>query len=314
MSEEASLRPEAASPRTPRSESSTGVLAALVAYFLWGIVPLYWPLVKPAGAVELLAHRIVWSLVVAVALGAVLKVAWLPVFRQRRTLALLGLASVLIAVNWGTYIWAVNNDHVVEAALGYYINPLLSIIAGVLLLRERLRRIQWIAVGIAVVAVAVLTLQYGHPPFIALTLATSFACYGICKKHVRVPAVASLIIESLLMSLPALGYLVWQWTTGAGTFARLGLGHDLLLASSGIVTVVPLILFAVAAPRIPLSTMGLLQYVAPTMQFLLGVWWFGEAMPLARWFGFGLVWIALVLITIDGLRRLRPRPQPAATP
>lgn len=295
-----------------RSESTTGVLAALVAYFLWGIVPLYWPLVKPAGAIELLANRIVWSLVVAVLLALVLRVAWWTVLRHRQTMLLLSAASVLIAVNWGTYIWAVNNGHVVEAALGYYINPLLSIIAGVLLLHERLRRIQWIAVALAVVAVAILTIEYGHPPFVALTLATSFALYGICKKHVRVPAVTSLIIESLIMTLPALAYLVWLHARGDGTFGRFGIGHDLLLVSTGVVTVVPLILFAVAAPRIPLSTMGLLQYVAPTMQFLLGWLWFHEAMPLGRWFGFGLIWVALVVITVDGLRRLRPRP-PAPT-
>ena len=282
-----------------------GVTAGLVAYGLWGLVPLFWPLVQPAGAVEILAHRIVWSLVFAGALALVLRTGWLRVLRDRRTFALLSLASAIVAVNWGTYIWAVNNGHVVEAALGYYINPVLSIVAGVVLLRERLRRVQWIAVGIAAVAVVVLTVDYGRLPYVSLVLAVSFATYGVCKKHVRVPAVASMGVESAVLTLPALAYLVWQWRAGPGTFARYGVGHDLLLAATGLVTVVPLILFAVAAPKIPLSTMGLLQYLAPTMQFLLGLLYFHEHMSTGRWIGFGLVWSALVLITVDGLWRRR---------
>lgn len=282
-----------------------GVTAALGAYVIWGLVPLFWPLVQPAGAVEILAHRIVWSLVVTIVIAAVLRIAWWRTLGDWRTLRLLTAASVFVACNWGTYIWAVNNGHVVEAALGYYINPILSIVAGVLILRERLSRAQWTAVAIAVLAVGVLTADYGRPPFIALVLATSFASYGLCKKYVTVPAVTSLCVESTVLTLPALGYLIWQWRAGGGTFARFGTGHDLLLVATGVITVVPLILFAVAAPKIPLSTLGLLQYVAPTLQFALGVLYFHERMSPGRWAGFGLVWLALVLISVDGLRRLR---------
>lgn len=299
---------------TGRSDASKGIIGGLSAYGLWGLFPLFWPLVEPAGAVEILGHRIVWSLLAALVLSAVLRIRWWHAIRDRRAFALLGVASVVIAVNWGTYIWAVTNGRVVEAALGYYINPILSILAGVVALRERLSVAQWVAVGIAFAAVITLTIEYGRLPWVALTLATSFATYGIIKKTVRVPAISSLTIESTFLLLPALGYLIWQSSQGGGTFARLGLSHDLLLITTGVVSVGPLLLFAYAAPKIPLSTMGLLQYVAPTIQFLLGVLYFHEVMSGGRWAGFALVWLALVIITVDGLRRIRRRSHGVSPP
>lgn len=296
------------------ADATKGVIGGLSAYALWGMFPLFWPLVEPAGALEILGHRIVWALVVALLIATIFRIRWWQVLRDRRAFLLLSLASVVIGINWGTYIWAVTNDRVVEAALGYYINPILSILAGVVALRERLSIAQWVAVGIAFAAVITLTIEYGRLPWVALTLATSFATYGIIKKTVRVSAISSLTVESAFLLVPALGYLMWQASQGDGTFAKLGLPHDLLLVTTGVVSVGPLLLFAYAAPKIPLSTLGLLQYVAPTLQFLLGVFYFHEAMSTGRWAGFTLVWIALVIITIDGLRRIRRKPKQVRMP
>ncbi|MDN5726438.1 MAG: EamA family transporter RarD [Propionibacteriales bacterium] len=300
-------------PSVAPEGQSAGLVYGLMAYLSWGLVPLFWPLVKPAGAVEILAHRILWSLLFAVIglvvlrrLGRLPANALAPV-RQGRTFAILAVAAVAIAVNWGLYIWAVNNGHVIEASLGYYINPIISIALGVLVLRERLRHLQWAAVGFAVVAVIVLTITLGQPPWISLALATSFGLYGLLKNRVRIGALASLVVESALLAPLALGYLVVLGTRGQLTLLTGGPGHVALLVTSGLVTLLPLIWFSAAAARLPLSMVGLLQYVTPTMQFLLGYLWFGELMPAGRWLGFALVWIALVLLTIDVLRRLRAR-------
>ena len=205
---------------------------------------------------------------------------------NRRTLSLLGLAAALIAVNWGLYIWSVNSGQVVEAALGYYINPIFSVLLGVIVLGERLAVAQWVALGFAAAAVLILTVDYGRPPWIALTLAASFATYGLLKNRINSGAVATLTVESALLTPLALGYLIFLQITGGLTFAHLGAGHSLLLMSAGLVTVVPLLFFSAAAVRLPLSTLGLLQYLTPTAQFLLGVFYFGEAMSPARWAGF----------------------------
>ncbi len=281
-----------------------GVLYGLAAYGIWGLFPLFWPLVKAAGAVEILAHRVIWSFAVSIILLLVLVgKGWWAQICTKRTLGLLTIAAAAISVNWGLYIWAVNNDHVVEAALGYYINPILSILMGVIFLSERLRRWQWAAVGFAVVAVAILTVTYGRPPLVALGLASSFALYGLLKKQINAGAIVTLTMESALLTLPALGYLIFLQSRGQLTFGHLGWTHDLLLISSGVVTVVPLLFFAAAATRVPLSTMGLLQYSTPTLQFLLGVLYFHEQMATGRWVGFALVWVALIVLSIDGLRR-----------
>jgi chloramphenicol-sensitive protein RarD len=292
-----------------------GLLNGFAAYGMWGLVPLFWPLLKPAGAAEILAHRMVWSLAfVAVALLVVRRWAWAgELLRQPRKLGLVTIGAAFITVNWGVYIWAVNSGHVVEASLGYFINPLVTIAIGVLLLKERLRTVQWTAVGVGLAAVIVLTVGYGRPPWISLCLAFSFATYGLVKKKVNLGGIESLAAETAVQFLPALGYLLWLGGHGNLTFATEGTGHAVLLASTGIVTALPLVCFGAAAIRVPLSTLGLLQYLAPVFQFLLGILYFHESMPPARWAGFALVWLALVLLTTDAWRTARRGRAEAAT-
>ena len=295
-------------PGSPPDPHRQGLLYGLGAYLLWGLVPLYWPLLDRAGAVEILAHRIVWSLPVAAGLALILLPRrWLRPLLNRRILFLLGLAAALVALNWGVYIWAVNSGHVVEAALGYYINPIFTVLLGVIFLRERLAAAQWVAVGFAGVAVLVLTINYGQPPWVALILAGSFATYGLLKNRVNSSAVATLTVESAMLTPFALGYLLFLQVTGSLTFGHLGWAHTLLLVSAGLVTAVPLLLFSAAAVRIPLSTLGLLQYITPTAQFMLGVFYFGEAMSVARWVGFALIWVALAILSGYGLVRASGR-------
>lgn len=289
-------------------EYKRGVLAGIASYGMWGLFPLYWPLLKPAGAVEILAHRMVWSLLFVLLLlwmGAGSWAGLRAVITDRRRLGLLSIGAVVITVNWGVYIWGVNNGHVVETALGYFINPVVSVVVGVLLLGERLRRLQWAAVGLGTVAVVVLAIGYGRPPWVALLLAFPFATYGLVKKLAATGAVESLAVETTLTSVPALIYLGVLEASGSGTFAGQGVGHALLLAGSGLVTALPLLAFGAAATRIPLSMVGLLQYVAPVLQFLLGVLAFREHMPLERWIGFAMVWLGLVILSWDGVRARR---------
>ncbi|GGR75172.1 MULTISPECIES: EamA family transporter RarD [Streptomyces] len=290
-----------------KNEQRAGLLYGIGAYGMWGLVPLFWPLLEPSGAIEILAHRMVWSLgVVAVALLFVRRWAWIgELLRDRRKLGLISVAATTISVNWGLYIWAVNNGHVVEASLGYFINPLVTIALGVLLLGERLRPAQWAAVAISVAAVLVLAIGYGKPPWVSLVLAFSFATYGLIKKKVNMGGLESLAAETAVLFVPALGFLLWLAATGESTFTAGGTGHGFLLAATGIVTALPLICFGAAAIRVPLSTLGLLQYLAPVFQFGLGVLYFHEAMPPERWAGFALVWLALSLLTWDALRTAR---------
>ena len=291
----------------PRGERHIGLLNGFAAYGMWGLVPLFWPLLKPAGALEILAHRMVWSLVfVGAALLVLRRWAWAgELLRQPRRLGLVAVAATFITLNWGLYIWSVNSGHVVEASLGYFINPLVTIAMGVLLLKERLRPVQWLAVGTGGAAVVVLTVGYGRPPWISLGLAFSFATYGLVKKKLNLGGVESLAAETVVQFLPALGFLVWLTARGDSTFTTEGAGHAALLVSAGIVTALPLVCFGAAAIRVPLSTIGLLQYLTPVFQFLLGVFYFGEAMPPERWAGFSLVWLALTLLTWDALRTAR---------
>lgn len=271
----------------------------MAAYAIWGLFPLYWGLLKPAGALEILAHRIVWSLLtVTILLVALRRWSW---FRTagRKTLLALVAGGLLIAVNWYTYIYGVNSAHVVETALGYFINPMVSVLLGVVVLRERLRRTQWVALGIGALAVVVLAVDYGQPPWIAITLAFSFGLYGLCKKVAGAPPIEGLTAESLVTFLPALGYLWWLNAAGDATFGHVSAAHTALMVGAGVLTAGPLLLFAGATNRVPLSTMGLLQYLTPTLQFLCGVTVLGEHMPAARWAGFGLVWIALVVFSVD---------------
>ncbi|MHC5259605.1 EamA family transporter RarD [Streptomyces sp. UC4497] len=289
------------------NEGRIGLLNGFAAYGMWGLVPLFWPLLKPAGSVEILAHRMVWSLVfVGVALLFVRKWGWAKeLVRQPKRLGLVAIAAAVITVNWGVYIWSVNSGHVVEASLGYFINPLVSIALGVLLLKERLRPAQWAAVGTGFAAVLVLAIGYGQPPWISLVLAFSFGTYGLVKKKVNLSGLESLTAETAVQFLPALAYLVWLAAQGRSTFETEGVGHAALLASTGVVTAIPLVCFGAAAIRVPLSTLGLLQYLAPVFQFVLGIWYFHEAMPPERWAGFALVWLALAVLTWDALRTAR---------
>jgi chloramphenicol-sensitive protein RarD len=290
-----------------------GLAYGVTAYLLWGLFPLYWPLLKPASALEILAHRMLWSLAfVAVLLwrthaGRNIR----AILADRRKRLLLGAAAVVITANWGTYIWGVNTGHVVETSLGYFINPLFTILLGVLLLDERLRRTQWVAVGIASVAIVVLTVGYGRLPWIALVLATSFGLYGYFKKRAAVGAVESLAIETGYLAIPALTTLIVIQLQGSLVFAQHSAGNTTLLVLTGAITAIPLLFFGAATRRLPLSVMGLVQYLAPVLQFVVGVTVDHEKMPTERWIGFGLVWVALIVLTADGLRRQR-RPAPAA--
>ncbi|MEV4768351.1 EamA family transporter RarD [Micromonospora humida] len=281
-----------------------GYLYGFGAYLLWGFIPIYLKLLRPAGPMEILAHRIIWSVVfVALLLAALRNVGFLrSLARRPRTLAGIVVAAALIAVNWGTYIYGVNSARVVETALGYFINPLVSVLLGVLVLRERLRPAQWVALGVGAAAVAVLTVDYGRLPYLALILAASFAGYGLTKKRLGLPAAEGLFVESAVLALPALAYLGWLASRGGSTFGEVSAGHTALLVAAGAVTAVPLLLFAGAANRLPLTALGMLQYVAPVLQLGCGVLIFHEPMPPARLAGFILVWLALVIFSLDALR------------
>ncbi|MDI5941003.1 MULTISPECIES: EamA family transporter RarD [Micromonospora] len=284
-----------------------GYLYGIGAYLLWGFFPLYLRALKPAGPLEILAHRIVWSvLFVALLLAALRNVGFLRrLARRPRALAGIAVAAALIAVNWGTYIYGVNSARVVETALGYFITPLVSVLLGVTVLRERLRPGQWLALGIGTAAVAVLTVDYGHLPWLALVLAVSFAAYGLVKKRLGLPAAEGLFVESAVLALPALGYLGWLAAAGGLAFGHVSAGHTALLVLAGAATATPLLLFAGAANRLSLTALGMLQYLAPILQLGCGVLIFHEPMPPARLAGFALVWLALLTFTADALRHSR---------
>jgi chloramphenicol-sensitive protein RarD len=285
-----------------------GMWVAVGAYVLWGVMPLYWHLLKAVPSLQIVLHRIAWS---ALFVGAYLLWrdgrGWL-----RRTLAgprlgwMLALSGVLIAFNWGLYIWAVNAGHVVETALGYFINPLLNVLIGVLFLRERLRPLQWLSVAVAAAGVLWLAVRYGQVPWIALALAASFGLYGVVRKLAHVDAVAGLGVESAYLFLPAIALLAWTEAHGDGGFgAGYGAAASALLVLGGIVTALPLVGFAYAVRRIPLATVGLLQYIAPTLQFLIGVLVFREPFDRERLVGFACIWLALAIFAADGLLRAR---------
>ena len=285
-----------------------GLLAAATAFTIWGVFPAYWHLLKAVPSMQIMAHRVVWS--------AVLVVGWLlwrqgwdwwrTIAARPRMLAALALSGAVIAFNWGLYIWAVNAGHVVETSLGYFINPLVTVALGVVVLRERLRRPQWIAVACAAAGVAWLTWSAGSPPWIALGLAGSFALYGLVRKLVPVDAVAGLGVESLFMFLPALAYVLWaEAGHGGGFIGGWSLGTQLLLVFSGVVSAVPLVAFAYGVRRIPLSLVGLLQYIGPTLQLLLGVWFFREPFTAVHALGFGAIWLGLAIYAGEGLWRSR---------
>ncbi|HEX5812985.1 MAG TPA: EamA family transporter RarD [Pseudonocardia sp.] len=279
-----------------------GVAAAVGAYAIWGLFPAFWPLLAPAAPVEVLAHRIAWT---AVLMAVVITVRrrWSQLRGlTARGWAMVAAAGALITVNWGLYIYAVFAGHVVEAALGYFVSPLVSVLLGVVVLRERLGRVQWVAVALGTVAVVVIAVEAGRLPWIALGLAFSFGLYGLLKSVIPVSASAGVAAEALVLAPAAVAVIVVYEATGAGTLFGHGLSHDLLLMAAGPVTAVPLMLYGAAARRVPLSTIGVLMYLNPILQFLWGVLVVGEPMPGTRWIGFVLVWLALAVFTAELIR------------
>ncbi len=297
-------RPGAQGPAGPSVASRrAGFAFAFTAYGLWGILPLYFLALAPTGPFEIVAWRVLLSLVFCAVLLTATR-AWRPLValaRDRRVLLVMAAAGALIYVNWQTYVYATASDQVVEASLGYFINPIVTVFLGVLVLRERLRALQWVAVAISFVAVLVLTFAHGGLPWIALVLAFSFGCYGLIKKRVggRVDAVAGLTLESAWLAPLAIVQLVVVATTSGLTLGAAGPVHALLLLCAGAVTAVPLLAFAAGSRRLPLVSMGFIQYLAPVIQFVVGVAVLGEPMPLERWIGFALVWLAIAVLLVD---------------
>lgn len=289
-----------------RSEKSLGLTFGLSAYVLWGLFPLYWPLLDAASPFEIVSHRALWTFIfcmIVLAFHRKLRAMFLRL-REPKIFFGLALTSALISVNWIVYIWATNNQHVVEASLGYYINPLVIIAFGVILLKEKMRVGQWIAVGIATVGVAVLTIDYGRLPWIAIALALSWGSYGVIKKVLGLGALEGLTIETMLSLIPYGFFLLLLESKGEGQFGH-GVGISLLLATSGLITAIPLLLFNGSTTRLPYTVIGLLQYITPTIQFSIGVWVRNEDMPLARWVGFLIIWCALIALAIDLVRSTR---------
>ncbi len=292
-------------PRDPRAEERLGGVYAFVAYFLWGFMPLYFLTLAPTGPWEVVSWRILFSLLFCAILLTVTR-TWQKLFailRNRRLVFWTIIAGLLIYVNWQVFLISTLTGHVIEGSLGYFINPIVTVLLGVLVLHERLRTAQWIAIGIAALAVAVIIVGYGSFPWMALTLAASFGTYGLVKKQIgpEVDAISGLTLESLWLAPIAAVQLVVVGMTAGLTIGTAGAGHAALLTLAGVVTAVPLLLFAAGARRAPLTIIGLLQFVAPIMQFLTGWWFMGEPMPIGRWIGFGLVWLALIVLTVDSL-------------
>jgi chloramphenicol-sensitive protein RarD len=288
------------------SKNKFGLLFGVSAYSLWGIFPLYWPLLEPANPLEIVSHRAVWTLVFCFIVLAATKAlkSTLATLKRPKVAVKLFLSSLLVSINWLVYIWATNNEHVVEASLGYYINPLIIIGFGVIFLKEKMRGLQWAAVTIASIGVLVLTLDYGRLPWIALTLAVSWGSYGLVKKQLGLGALEGLAIETFISSFFYLAYLIYIGNQGTGQFGQ-GWGLTLLLMSAGAITAIPLLLFNGSTNRLPFTTIGLLQYITPTLQFSIGVWVLNEDMPTARWAGFLIIWVALVALTLDLVKSSR---------
>lgn len=283
----------------------------LLAYLMWGVFPAFFPLLRPAEPLEILAHRFVWTLLfVALILLLTTGFTWMRQIPARLWLRI-AAAAVLIAGNWGLYIYAVNNDHVADAALGYFINPLVSVLLGVLVLRERLRVLQWVSVAIAGVAVVILTVALGSPPVVSLGLALSFAGYGLLKKRVPLTPLQSLTAETAVLAPVGVLFLAWLQTQGTNTMLQGGHGvsHVLLLITAGVVTALPLLCFARAAQELSLTTLGMLQYITPVMQMLWAVFVVGEEIEAARWIGFAVIWVALAVFVTDMLLNSRHRNQ-----
>lgn len=296
-------------PADAKAEFRKGFVSAVFAFIAWGLFPLYWRLLVEVPPLQITAHRVVWC---AVFVGGWLTfkygLGWFRATLSRpRAAPMLLASSLLISVNWVLYVWAVNSGHVVESALGYFINPLVNVLLGVAVLKERLNLRQWTAVALAAAGVAYLTWTVGQLPWIALSLAASFGLYGLIRKMASVEAVPGLGVESLFVFLPALGYLLWCESQGTGGFGSIGRAEDALMVFAGVATAFPLIWFAYGARRIPLSLVGIIQYLGPTLQLLTGVFVFGEPFTSTQLVGFSFIWAALGLYAIDGLWRIRMR-------
>jgi chloramphenicol-sensitive protein RarD len=291
-----------------------GILYAFGAYLIWGLFPIYWKLIKHVPAIQLIGHRIIWSFIL-LAIVIFAKRKWLELCTQaanRKTICIYFIAAVLVGANWFLYVWAVNSGYIVEASLGYFINPLLSVLLGLVFLRERLRRFQWVAIGLAAAGVLYLTVDYGHLPWISLGLAFTFGFYGLVKKIAPLSPLNGLTLETGILFLPALIFLGYQDWLGRGAFLHTGVISDFLMAGAGIMTTIPLLLFVSAARRIPLTTIGILHYITPTCQFLLGVLVYGEAFGGTRAIGFGIVWVALIIFGVEGFLSLHAAPPKSA--
>ena len=296
-------------PTAPAREERLGAIYAFGAYFLWGFMPLYFLLLAPIGPWEIVVWRILFSLVFCAILLTVTR-TWpklIAILRDRRLVFWTIVAGLLIYVNWQVFLLGILTGHVIEGSLGYFVNPIVTVLLGVLVLGEKLRTAQWVAIAFAALAVVVIIVAYGSFPWIALTLAASFGAYGLVKKQIgpSVDAISGLTLESLWLTPIAIVQLVVVASTTGLVFGTQGAGHTTLVTLAGVVTAVPLLLFAAGARRAPLTVIGLLQFVAPIMQFLTGWWILGEPMPLERWIGFALVWVALVLLSVDSLRHAR---------
>lgn len=288
-------------------QTSAGLFYGIGAYLCWGFFPLFWILLGPSEPPEILAHRVVWSLVFVVFLVTGLRL-WpkvASVLRSPRQRILVAIAAVAITTNWGFFIYGVHTERVLEVSLGYFINPLISVFLGVIVLKERLRIAQWVAIGLGFVAVVVLTIDYGRLPYVGVVLALAFGVYALVKKQVSLGTVEGLTVETLLILPFAVAFLVWLAATGQSTVGSHGTWHVVLIVLTGLVTAIPLLLFGAAATRLSMTSIGLLQYIAPILHFLTGWLIFGEEMPAGRWIGFTLVWIALVIFTVDALHHRR---------
>jgi chloramphenicol-sensitive protein RarD len=286
-----------------------GILLAAAAYGCWGLVPIYWKILQNVPAIQLLAHRIVWSFLTLLIIVLVRK-QWNKFRKEAQSLRVLWIyliAALLITINWLTYVWAVNAGHIVETSLGYFINPLLSMLFGVIFFREKLRLWQWIPVGLAFAGVTYLTIAHGSLPWIALTLAGSFAFYGIVKKIAPLGSLFGLMLETCILVIPAALLLLVADHNNSGAFLHTGLENDILLIGAGIITTFPLLMFASAAQKIPLSWIGILQFISPTLQFLCGVVLFGEGFSHTQVIGFGMVWIALIMFAFESFAAYRAR-------
>ena len=288
------------------NKQKLGLVYGVSAYVLWGLFPLYWPLLQPANPLEIVSHRAVWTMIFCIIVLAVTHAlkSTLATFKRPKVAVKLLTTTILISINWLVYIWATNNGHVVEASLGYYINPLIIIAFGVILLKEKMRWLQWAAVSIATVGVIILTVDYGRLPWVALALALSWGTYGLVKKQLGLGALEGLAIETMISFIPYCGYLIFIGAKGDGQFGH-GVGLTTLLMSAGAITAIPLLLFNGSTNRLPYSTIGLLQYITPTLQFSIGVWVNHEAMPTARWVGFIFIWLALMTLAGDLIKSSR---------